>query len=93
MNGVTQVLAVLILYVGKVEDGLGAVKDAIVAGEGTALAQRDGDTSIDSRGKCSELDGSEKGGLAEHGAGDGGGSDRTVELLSRGCQMNNLNLS
>ena len=97
LNEVNQVLAVLVLYVSNGEAGLGEVKDAIVAGEGAAPAQRDGDASIklgrDSGGKCSERDGSEQGGLAEHGANAGGGSDRTAEILRRGCLMNNLGLS
>lgn len=96
-NEVNQVLAVLILYIANGEGDLGDVKDTIVAGEGAALVQRDGEASLklgwDSRGKYSEHDGSEQVGLAEHGADAGGNSDVTAKILNRSCLMIKLDRS
>ena len=83
-NEINQVLAVLILCPASGEGGLGEVKDTIVAGEGAALVQRDGEASTklgwNSRSMDSERDGSEQGGLAEHG------TDATAEVALTGLQ-------
>ena len=80
LNEIDQVLAVLVLCLDIGMDGFGVVKDAIGAGEGAALVQRDGDAGINldwrSRGKYSERNRSEQGGHAEHGIAAGSGSER-----------------
>ena len=87
LNEIDEVLAVLVLCLDSGADGLGVVKDAIVAGEGVALVQRDRNAGLDlhwsCRGKDSQRCGSEQGGLAEHGSTLGDALRGTAGTLSR----------